>query len=191
TDCAAKWPQTPITVGRRHARVGLLSLVALLSLSLRPGVHPPLEYRERKRAVPEKLVMKSAYIEPGSKGCSSAFRQFENFELTDFVTERLARHNDIAVHFGLYGRLVLGRMGMEVIHHLLPGPMLLMDARVHYQPDRAKHFTAEAAILTGRVSVQANLLTEALGIQGPALHKGRVIDGVAAESRQSREFLGN
>src|SRR5436189_2227393 len=134
--------------------------------------------------------MEGAYVELGSERRSGAVPQFEDFELAHFVAERLAGHDDVAVDFGLDGRLVVGRMRMEVVHHLLPGPMLPMDAGVHHQPDGSKHVTAEAAIVTIGVSIQPNLLPETLRIQRPALYEGCVVDGFAEEGREAGELWG-
>jgi hypothetical protein len=58
-------PEAPVTVGQPLAPVALVSLSRLLFLSLRPGAYPTFKYRERKRTVSEKLVVKRADIELG------------------------------------------------------------------------------------------------------------------------------
>ena len=60
----------------------------------------------------------------------SLLTQFQEFELSQLVGERLCGHCNVAVGLGLNIGLVLCRMLAEEINHLLPRPMFVMHACV-------------------------------------------------------------
>ena len=79
---------------------------------------------------------------------------------------------------------------MEEVHHLLAGPVLVVDAGVDHQTDGPLHVAIEPAIVGKRILVEAHVLAEPLRIEGPALHE-RGVGLELAERGYAVEFLGN
>src|SRR5437868_9331750 len=79
---------------------------------------------------------------------------------------------------------------MEEIHHLLPGPVLLMHSSIDNKPDGSPHFVLQAAVIAVCVLIESNLFSEALRVERPAFDKSRVL-GMPAKHRQLWQFLSN
>lgn len=93
----------------------------------------------------------------------------------------------------IYGKDLQGKIftmdGEEVLHGLLLGPALRMQARVHDQTDRPPDFRAEPAESRVRVLIGArHLAREPLRVQSPAFRIGREAR-LPPERRHGRQLL--
>ena len=114
-----------------------------------------------------------------------AVAQLQNLQLADLVGQRLAGPRDVAVHLGLDAGFVDGGVVVEVLDHLLAGPVLGVDAGVDHQADGAPDVGLQAAVVGVGVLVKADVLAQPLGVEPPALDKGRVFS-IFAEGRARR-----
>src|SRR5690606_30744702 len=133
-----------------------------------PGVDLLLEHRQRHRPEREDGVVEGAQVELRSEYLLRARAQFDDADLAELVTQRLAGPGDVAVDLGL--DLVLAERGLrsEVVDRLLPGPALVMHAGVDHQPRGAPHLVGFAPEhLVGRL-VDAHFLAELLAVQRPS-----------------------
>ena len=76
-------------------------------------------------------------------------------------------------------------MGVEVVDHLLAGPVLGVDAGVDDQADGAQDVGFETAEVGVGVLVEADVLAEPLGVEPPAFGVCGVVE-VLAEGRAGR-----
>src|SRR5581483_8080509 len=132
--------------------------------------------------------MKRAQVELAAEALPRLGAQLEEFELAELIRKRLARPRDVAVDFALHVRLVHSRVLMEVVDHLLPRPMLVVDAGIDHEPDRAPHLVLESAIVAVWVLIEPYLFAESLGVEGPAFDECGVA-AVLAELRQVGQLL--
>ena len=79
---------------------------------------------------------------------------------------------------------------VEVIDHLLAGPVLGVDAGVDDEADGAPDVVFEAAVVGVGVLIEADVFAEALGVKGPAFGVGRVVL-VLAEFGNVCQLLGD
>ena len=87
-------------------------------------------YLERQRAGVEHGVVELPHVELRSEGLLRALAQLQDLQLPDLVRQGLPRDRDVAVGLGLHVHLVDGGVRVEVIHDLLPRP-LLQIGRAH------------------------------------------------------------
>ena len=64
---------------------------------------------------------------------------------------------------------------MEIVHHLLPGPALVVHAGVEHEPDGAEQLVRQTPEIGVRVFVEADLLAQPFGIERPAFDVGAVV----------------
>ena len=86
----------------------------------------------------------------------------------DLVSQCLSGPGDVAVHLGLYRRLVDSRVVVEVIDHLLAGPVLAVDAGVNHQSDRAPRCRPPAGRSRSRGPDRSQLLCPAARCKVPS-----------------------
>ena len=77
---------------------------------------------------------------------------------------------------------------MEVVDHLLAGPVLRVDAGVDDKTDGAPDIALQAAVIGVGILVEADILAEPFGVEPPALGVGGVVLEFA-EFRHALEFL--
>ena len=85
---------------------------------------------ERKRAAAQQFVVEGTYIELRAELILGVLAKLENFELSELVSESLRGPSDVAVNFGLNVGFIHGRVTMEVGHHLVAGPVPLVNAGI-------------------------------------------------------------
>src|SRR5271156_6080344 len=81
-------------------------------------------------------------------------------------------------------------MLVEVVDHLLPGPVLRMDAGIDHQADRAPDVAFQAAVIAVRILVEADILAQLFGVETPPFGISRVPE-VFTKLRNAGKFLGN
>jgi len=62
--------------------------------------------------------------------------QLQNFELAEFVSQRLRGPSDVAICFGLHAGLVFRSMLVKEVHYLLTRSMFVVDAGTNHQSYR-------------------------------------------------------
>src|SRR5438445_2344145 len=132
--------------------------------------------------------MEGPDIEASAKPLLCAVAKIENLELTYLIAEALSRPCNIPIDFGFDRRLICGAAFAEVGHCLFPSPTLGVNARVNHQTDRAHQLQREPSIIRRRILEKADLLTERLRINRPALGIG-VVDDVKSKLRQASKPL--
>src|SRR5580704_10812096 len=151
----------------------LASLTVYAGLTRQRLLHPPMhlavEHVERQRTLTERRVMKRPQIEASTETRTGFGAQLQELELAEFVGERLTRPRNVAIDLALHVRLVHRRIGMEVVDHLLPRPMLGVDPRVDHQSNRTPHLVFEPTVVAVRILIEPDLLAESLGIERPPL----------------------
>ena len=80
---------------------------------------------------------------------------------------------------------------MEIVDHLLAGPVLGVDSGIDYPADGAPYFVLQAAVFAVGILIKADFFSEALGVEGPAFGVGVEIEIEFAEGRQAGELLRN
>lgn len=133
--------------------------------------------------------MEGADVKAGSEGAFGSGSELADFELPDFVGEGLAWPSDVAVHFVDDIEFGFGGVGQEVIDGLLATPFFLMDAGVNHQAEAAPEIIDELAEAVVGIVIQAEFVTEPLGVESPALDKSGEVQ-VAAELGMALLFLG-
>ena len=79
---------------------------------------------------------------------------------------------------------------MEVIDHLVAGPMFRVDAGIDHQADGAPDIGFQAAIVVVGILVEPDVLAQPLGVESPSLGVGGVV-GVLAKLRNAGQLLGD
>src|SRR4051794_39125555 len=110
-------------------------------------VDPLFQDVHRQGAGAEHLVVEGADVELAAELALRLLAQLENLQLPDLVAEGLAGPHDVAVGLVLDVHLVLRRMGVEEIDNLLTVPLLVMQAGVDHQPDRAQHLVLQTPVI--------------------------------------------
>ncbi len=64
---------------------------------------------------------------------------------------------------------------MKVLHHLVAGPVVGVDAGVDDETDGAPDVAFQASVVGVGVLVEADIFAEALGVESPAFAIGRVV----------------
>ena len=136
-----------------------------------PRINPVAQHVERQRSGVEHLIVEGAQVEVVAQSRLSPVAQFQNLQLADLVGQCLAGPRDVAVHLGLHLRLGGCRVVVEVIDHLLAGPVLGVDAGIDDEADGAHDVALEAAIVGVGVLVEAHILAQPLGVEPPALDR--------------------
>src|SRR5216684_6131935 len=101
------------------------------------GVGPMLDMRledaQRDGALLQDGVVKGADVEFGAEAAFGFGAQLADFELAEFVGQRLARPNDVPID--LNGDVLIGLAGvvLEKLDGLLPRPTHRMHARVDHE----------------------------------------------------------
>jgi hypothetical protein len=157
---------------------------------LNPGGNFGVEDVEGQGAGVDDLVVEGADVEFRAEGLLRAGAEFENLQLADFVAESLGGSGDIAVDFGVDGGVVETGVGVEVVDHLLAGPVLGVDAGVNDEPDAPEIVGFEAAEVGVRILIKADVFAQMLGVESPAFGVGSVVE-VFAELGQAGELLGD
>ena len=102
--------------------------------------------------------MEFADIEAITDLAPGAFSELLDFQFTDFVGERLARHRNVTIDFIdnviLKFRVVLH----EIIDRLLPIPLHRMHPGIHDEPHRAPHLISQLAELRVRIFIHPHVL---------------------------------
>src|SRR5210317_1971820 len=118
----------------------------------------------------------------------TAFAQFQDFQLADFVSQRLARPGNVTVDFIDDVMFGFCRIAAEKVDRLVAAPTAKMNAGVDDQADRAPHVIGKLAESRIGILIQAQFGAETLAVQGPAFDK-RGETRIAAKIRQVAEFL--
>src|SRR5215468_10667643 len=114
--------------------------------------------------------------------------QLAELQLPDFVAACLSRPCNVAIGLGLNRRFVNRSRLAHELHHLVSRPSLGVNSRIYHQPHRAEKLRGKPTIVGNRILVEADLLTELLGIESPAFGKGPEAQPLQAELRQSRQL---
>ncbi|EEF25620.1 conserved hypothetical protein [Ricinus communis] len=154
----------------------------------RPAPERRVGHIHRQRAGAQHLVVEGADVEAVSQFLAGVVAQFKDLQLADLVTQGLSRPDDVAVGLALHFDFLDAGMVVEEVHHLLAVPVLVMQARVHHQADRAQHLVLQVAVVAVRVLVEAQFLAQAFRVQRPALRIGGVV-ALLAEVRQALDLL--
>src|SRR4051794_35013147 len=101
-------------------------------------------------------------------------------EVAQLVSERLARHADVTIHFCCQGferhRHVLAEKG----DRLIATPLLRVYTGIEYQPHGAPHLHFEAAVtLLGRI-IKIHVLAQGLAVEGPAFEARSILQRTEA-----------
>src|SRR5882762_6766234 len=161
---------------------GCSARFSLHRLRIQPQLHARFQHAEWHGAMVKHGIMKFAHIESCTKFLFGFRTQFANLHLSDLIGKRLARPNDVAIHFDSDVLIGLAGVLTEEIDRLLPRPAYGIHSGIHDQPYRSPHFLAELSELRLRIFVQAKLFAETLGIKPPTLDECRVA-GVLSEFR--------
>src|SRR5258708_12422964 len=168
--------------------LGSSRVASIRGLGVDPMLDMRLEETQRDRALLQDGVVEDADIEFGAEAALGFGTQLADFELDEFVGQRLAGPDDVTVDFD--GDVLIGLAGvvLEKLDSLLAPPAHRMHAGVDHEAHRAPHFVAELAKLRVRIGVQAEVLAEALAVERPAFNERRVPD-VLAKLRRTFHFL--
>src|SRR6266478_2992093 len=168
----------------RHAPLA----TSLCSLGVEPMLDMWLKEAEGDSALLQDGVMERADAEFGGEAALGFGAQLADFELAEFVGQRLAGPDDVAVDFD--GDVLIGLAGvlLEKLNGLVARPVHRMHPSVDHQAYRAPHLVAELAEFRVWIGVQADVFAEALAVQRPALDKRRVAE-VLAKLRRVFHFL--
>ena len=63
---------------------------------------------------------------------------------------------------------------MEILHHLVARPFLVVDTRVDHQPDGPPHIRFESSVVRIRILIKPDVFAQVLGVERPPLNKRRV-----------------
>src|SRR6266850_3607071 len=137
--------------------------------ALHPCLDPCFEDIQRQRAVIQDLVVELADVELWPKFFGRIGAEFFQLQFADFVSQRLARPDDVAVDLDGDVVLALALIGQEVIDRLLPGPAHRIHACVHDQADGPPYFVGELTKPRVRIFVKAHFASETFRVQPPAL----------------------
>jgi hypothetical protein len=157
---------------------------------LDPGGDSGVEDVEGQCAGVNDLIVEGAEIEFWPQCFFGAGAEFEDFELTQLVAESLRGPRDVAIALGVDGGVVETGVGVEVVDHLLAGPVLGVDAGVDDEANATEDVGFKAAEVGVRILIEADVFAEVLRVESPAFGVGGVVE-VFAELRQAGEFLGD
>ena len=108
-------------------------------------------------------------VEFVAESCLGLVADRAHLELPDLVGERLARDRHETLGFRHSARLCDRGVFVHEIEHLLPRPALGMNTCVNDEPNRSPELGVEAAKVLVGIRIDADFLTERLGIQAPTL----------------------
>src|SRR5580704_18106463 len=137
-----------------------------------PLVRASLEQVEWQGPAIQHLVVEGANVELGPQFFPGAFAKLANLKLAQLVAESLRRPRDVAISFGLNGRLVNGARLAKKFYNLIACPAFGMDSCIHNQPNGPEEFRGKSAVVRNGILVKANLLAKLLRIEGPAFRIG-------------------
>jgi hypothetical protein len=157
-------------------------------LAADPGVYLGIQDVEGKRAVSEHFIVAVADVKLVAKFLPRFFPQFNDLQLSQLVSQGLTGPRDVAVDFALNVRLIHRGVAMEVVNHLLSGPMLLMHPGVDNQADRPPHLVFQTSVIAVGILIVSNFFSQTLCVKRPAFDEGRVTC-VASELRQILHLL--
>ena len=155
-----------------------------------PRVDPLIEHVERQCARIDHLVVKRANVELVAQRLLGAVAQFQDFQLADFVGQRLAGYRDVAIHFRLDLGFRDGRVIVEEVHHLLAGPVSCVNPGIDHQPDGAFLVSFQPPVVRVRVLVESDIFPEPLGVERPSFGECGV-ERELAELGNAGLLLGN
>src|SRR5262245_43315883 len=183
-------PQPPAAVATSTA-ISRTRRAALMCSTPRfdPPIDLALEDLQRHRAVAQDLAVKITDVEAWAQLGLRLAAQRLDAQIADLVPERLSGPCDVALDLGLDVRGRERRVRDHVFDRLLAGPALGVQAGIHHQPHRAQLLVVETAEPLVRIGEHAELATEELRVQSPALDVGGVIPAEAAEARQPGQLL--
>src|SRR5262249_37523880 len=164
--------------------------VPVLLLARDPVVHARRKHVQRKSAGAEHCVVERANVEGASEFLLSAGAQLQDLQLPHHVGKRLARVRNVTVRLALDLDLVDGGVLMEEIDDLLARPLLRVQAGVDHEPDGAQHLVLKPPEVAVRIAIEADLLSETLGIERPAFDERRV-EGLLTHGRKPFELLSD
>src|SRR5580700_5816308 len=154
-----------------------------------PLVRASLEQVEGQGPTIQHLVVESANVKLGAQFFPGAFSQLANLKLAQLVAEGLRGPRDVAVSFGLNGRLVNGPRLAKKFYNLIACPAFGMDSCIHNQPNGPEEFRGKSAVVRNGILVKANLFAKFLRIEGPTFRVRIKTKPVEAKLRQARKLL--
>src|SRR5208337_358946 len=103
---------------------------SLLGLLTNPAADFRVQHVERKRTVPQHFIVENADVKLVAEFPPRFVSQFQDLQLSQLISQRLAWPRDVAVDLALDVRFIHRGVAMEVGHHLVAGPMFFMHAGV-------------------------------------------------------------
>jgi hypothetical protein len=98
---------------------------------------------QRDPALFQHHIMKRAHIKPAAQFFLGSRAQLPEFHLSDLVSQRLARPNNVAIDFHRNVMVGLARVLTKIIESLLPRLTHRVDARIDYQPHGSPHLVGQ------------------------------------------------
>ena len=86
---------------------------------------------EREGAPVEDFVVEGSDVEFVAELIFGVLAKSKNLQLSEFVSEGLSGPGDVPIHFTLNIGLVHRGVAVEVLHHLIAGPALLVYAGIN------------------------------------------------------------
>src|SRR5215469_10916267 len=103
-----------------------------------PRVDARVKHVERQRAAAQHFVMEAANVELPAQLFPGPLAQLKDLQLAELIAQGLRRPGHVAVSLALYLGLVNAGVVVEVIHHLLARPVLVMEAGIDHKADGAQ-----------------------------------------------------
>src|SRR6266404_1296023 len=178
------WAWVLLLLATRHSPLA----TSLCCLGVEPMLDMWLKEAQRNGALLQDGVVEGADVEFGAEAALGFGAQLADFELAEFVGQRLAGPDDVAIDFD--GDVLVGLAGvvLEKLDGLVARPVHGMHPGIHNKAHRAPHLVAELPEFRVWIGVEADVLAEALAVQRPALDKRRVAE-VLAKLRRVFHFL--
>src|SRR4029450_4570355 len=128
--------------------------------------------RQRHPARAQHQVVEAAQVEAVAEAGLGQLPQPDQLQAADHVGQGLAGVGNVAVDLVLDVDPGEGGVGVHVVDRLIPAPAELVQAGVDHQPAGPPGVEREHAEALQVARVEAELVGQALGVQGPALAEG-------------------
>src|SRR5712692_11891667 len=191
---AHSFPVSPLVATlTKNTRDGgtLLSVpgfASIFGLGVEPMLDVRLEEAQRDGALLQHGIVEGTDAELSGEAALGFGAQFADFELAEFVGQRLPGPHDVAIHLNRNVLIGLAGVVLEKLDGLLARPAHRVHASVDHEAHGAPHFVAELPELRVRIGVEANVFAEALAVERPAFDE-RGVTGVLAKLRRIFHLL--
>src|SRR5919106_5057095 len=167
----------------------LRSLVVAMASPYQVPVDHLGQHRQRDPAGAEHQIVEAAQVEADPEAGLGEAPEPDQLQAPDHVSQGLAGHGDVAVDLVLDVAAGQGGVGQQVPDGLVAAPAELVQPGVDDQPAGPPGVERQHAEAFQVARVEAELVGQPLGVQGPALAEGGDV-AEAPEPGQLLQLLG-